>query len=55
MNLSKFVTCHVDISVGISQKFDIEFRLDNFHIEGKYDVDGLVAHLFPVYGNGDYR
>ncbi|XP_050733791.1 uncharacterized protein LOC127007152 [Eriocheir sinensis] len=54
-NLAQYIICSVNISVGITQKFAFEFRLDNFHIEGEYDVDGLVSSLFPVFGSGDYR
>lgn len=54
-NLAQFVICQVNISVGITQEFYIEFRLDNFHMDGQYDVDGLAVSLFPIFGNGNYR
>ena len=53
-NLAQFLICSLNISVGISQKFAVEFRLDNFHMDGKYNVDGLIAGLFPVFGDGSF-
>lgn len=53
-NLAQFVICQVNVQVGITQKFDIEFRLENFHIDGLYDVDGLAVSLFPIFGHGNY-
>ena len=53
-NLAQFEICQVSISVGATQKFDIEFRLDNFHMDGLYDIDGLAVSLFPIFGNGNY-
>nr|QDP16283.1 juvenile hormone binding protein 5 [Scylla paramamosain] len=53
-NLAQFFICSLNISVGISQKFAVEFRLDNFHMDGMYDVDGLIAGLFPVFGDGGF-
>ncbi|KAG0726510.1 hypothetical protein GWK47_036393 [Chionoecetes opilio] len=54
-NLATFIVCSLNISIGLSQKFAIEFRLDNFHMDGLYDVDGLIAGLFPVFGGGKFR
>lgn len=54
-NLAQFVTCSVNLTFGLAQKFDIEFRLDNFHMDGFYDVDGLALSLFPIFGNGGFR
>lgn len=53
-NLAQFVICQVNVSVGITQKFAIEFRLDNFHVDGLYDIDGLAVSLFPIFGHGNY-
>ncbi|KAF2354203.1 hemolymph juvenile hormone binding, partial [Trinorchestia longiramus] len=53
-NLAQFIICQVNISVGLKPKFYIEFRLDNFHMDGLYDVDGLAVSLFPIFGNGNY-
>ncbi|XP_064085481.1 uncharacterized protein LOC135200772 isoform X2 [Macrobrachium nipponense] len=55
MNMAQFIICQLNVTVGIKQKFDIDLRLDNFHIEGLYDLDGIVAFIFPVYGAGNYR
>lgn len=55
MNLAQYIICSVNVSVGITQKFAFEFRLDNFHMEGVYAVDGLIASLFPVFGDGNFR
>nr|XP_027236659.1 uncharacterized protein LOC113827911 [Penaeus vannamei] len=54
-NIAEFVTCSVNLTFGIAQKFDSEFRLQNFHMDGFYDVDGLALSLFPIFGNGGYR
>ncbi|XP_063592834.1 uncharacterized protein LOC134769954 [Penaeus indicus] len=54
-NLAQFVTCSVNLTFGLAQKFDIEFRLQNFHMDGYYDVDGLALSLFPIFGNGGFR
>ncbi|XP_050733789.1 uncharacterized protein LOC127007150 isoform X2 [Eriocheir sinensis] len=53
-NLAQYIICSVNVSLGITQKFAFEFRLDNFRMEGKYAVDGLIASLFPVFGDGDF-
>lgn len=54
-NLAQYIICSVNVSLGVTQKFAFEFRLDNFHMEGKYALDGLVASLLPVFGDGDFR
>ncbi|XP_037791287.1 uncharacterized protein LOC119586609 [Penaeus monodon] len=54
-NIAQFVTCSVNLTFGLAQKFDIEFRLQNFHMDGFYDVDGLALSLFPIFGNGGFR
>ena len=54
-NLAQFIICSMNISIGISQKFAVEFHLDNFHMDGVYNVDGLIASLFPVFGTGNFR
>lgn len=53
-NLAQFITCQVNIKAGIKPKFDIEFRLANFHVDGVYDMDGTAVSLFPVFGHGNY-
>ncbi|XP_066962805.1 uncharacterized protein [Macrobrachium rosenbergii] len=55
MNMAQFIICQLNVTMGIKQKFDIDLMLDNFHIEGLYDLDGIVAFIFPVYGAGNYR
>ncbi|KAK3864296.1 hypothetical protein Pcinc_030011 [Petrolisthes cinctipes] len=54
MNLSQFIVCSLNFSLGVTQKLDMEFRLDNFHMQGFYEVDGLAFSLFPIFGDGTY-
>jgi len=53
-NLAQFVVCQMNVTLGVRQEIYIEFRLDNFHMDGVYDIDGLAVSLFPIFGNGNY-
>ncbi|XP_042229660.1 uncharacterized protein LOC121871435 [Homarus americanus] len=53
-NLAQFIICQVNFTLGISEKFAIDLRMDDFHIDGQYDVNGLAFSLFPIFGGGNY-
>jgi len=53
-NIADFILCRLNLSVGISQKFDILFKLDDIRLDGFYDIDGLAVSLFPIFGTGNY-
>ncbi|XP_045612996.1 uncharacterized protein [Procambarus clarkii] len=52
--LSQYVVCQVNFTLGISEKLDVDLRLEDFRIEGQYDVDGTALAIFPVFGSGGY-
>ncbi|XP_068203243.1 uncharacterized protein [Palaemon carinicauda] len=54
MNMAQFIICQINVTMGVKQKFDMVLKLENFHIEGYYGLDGTIAYIFPVYGAGNY-
>lgn len=55
MKLSQYIICQVNLTIGLTQKFGIDLRLENLHVQGYYNVDGIALSLFPVFGHGNYR
>jgi len=53
-NIADFVLCRLDISLGLSQKFDMLIELDDIKLDGFYDIDGEAVSLFPIFGTGNY-
>jgi len=53
-NIADFILCRLNVSVGLSQKFDILIKLDDIKLDGFYDIDGLAVSLFPIFGTGNY-
>jgi len=53
--LAEFVVCSLNVSIGLTEKFDMDMRLASMVLNGKYDLNGLMGQLFPLYGQGDYR
>ena len=42
------------IEIGLRQSFEMDWRMDNFHVEGMYDMDGVYVSIFPIFGTGEY-
>ncbi|TOF87051.1 hypothetical protein CGJ15_25050, partial [Vibrio parahaemolyticus] len=53
-HISEFIICQLNFTLGITEKLELDIRLEDFRIDGYYDVDGLALSLFPVFGNGNF-
>ncbi|MCL4139009.1 UNVERIFIED_CONTAM: hypothetical protein GTU68_013677 [Idotea baltica] len=53
-NLSEFITCEVTIDIGLRSSFYMELRMEDFHMDGMYDMDGVYVMIFPIFGTGNY-
>ncbi|XP_076036466.1 uncharacterized protein LOC143022231 [Oratosquilla oratoria] len=52
--ISTFVICSLNLTLGFAQKLDLEVHLDELGASGSYKADGSLLGIFPVFGNGGF-